>query len=350
MDYSLIITLLGFLFAARLLGIPATLTGIGLYYAVGFFGYWPVIAVIGLLCALLLGGIYMVRRSVTGAFAVFLSIGFVGFSWFLSRFSKLADSLGRLFPCSQIFSWLLTLYPGQNFIERTREDIVQRGAEYIEEGKVDVEMDRSGTQLVNEAHMHAKRAGIHLSNGEVFIGIVLAVISIRPFPFTWVNPPTWVGAVLSVTFVVVVMLRLTAVNALLYHQPTLDQGIARLHVMRDWNNAVSNGVSAWWYLTLIRAMTNVSEDGYHFYLDWVLREAIVGSGADKLDVWVSLWKPLRSFNEADVRGITPSEASKLLYGVDVFASPKFADLGYADAPINNTKDATESPLEAGDLN
>ncbi|QLG62644.1 hypothetical protein [Halorarum salinum] len=349
MDYSPIIVLLGIPFAVHLFGRLATFTGILLYFTIIFFGYWPIIVVIGLISVPILGMFYKLRKSPTGAMTVYLSLWFVGVNWVLSRLSEVAYLSGRLIPISQIFEWFLHLYLSRDFIENTRENVVQRGADYIERGEVDVEMDRSGKELVQEAQAHADRAGIPLSNGEMIIGVAFAMISIRTPPFAWANPPTWVGVVLSVTLVVVVMLRSTAVDALLYRSPSVDEGVARLYAIRAWNSQVASGLSAWYKLTQIRGMTEISEEAYYFYLDWVLRERIMGSGVTKYSV-LRLRKPIISFIIAEVDDITPSEASLQLFDQDVFTSPEFAALGYADKTSNDTEDTAELRSGVADLN
>lgn len=221
---------------------------------------------------------------------------------------------------------VLGLYPGEDFIRNRREDVVQRGIKYHERG--DVEIKDSPETLARDTRQAYDEAGRRLSNGEAVLGLTLAGITLLPsnspsVPYSELLSSPVVGASLSGALVLVVTLRLSALDMVLVRDPVDSEELVRLAVYRDWNRTMSSGVEVVKTLLMFRVMRSINDSAYDFYLDWVFERNINGEGAGTIELLLELRRPMFAFHVAKREDISPSEASLELYGRNVFSEFTF---------------------------
>jgi hypothetical protein len=217
-------------------------------------------------------------------------------------------------------------YPGKDFINNRREEVVQRGIKYHERG--DVEIEDSPETLARDTRQAYDDAGRRLSNGEAVLGLTLVGVTLLPsnsptVPYSELLSSPAVGASLSVALVLVVTLRLSALDMVLVRDPADSEELAQLAVYRDWNRTMSSGAEVVKTLLMFRVMRSINDSAYDFYLDWVFEKDINGEGAGTIELLLELRRPMFAFHIAEREGISPSEASNELYGWDVFSQFSF---------------------------
>lgn len=317
-----------------------------------FFGVLPAVLVLGvsqlleILGATVLAGLLVVgvtvlyvalvwfRRSFWEALVDIATLSLVTVGWVISKFATAIRKLGSVISFMSWVKAILGLYPGKNFIENRREDVVQRGIKHHERG--DVEIEDSPETLARKTRQAYDNAGRRLSNGEAVLGLTLAGVTLLPsnsstIPYSELLSSSAVGACLSVALVLVVTLRLSALDMVLVHDPPETEEIARLAVYQDWNKTMSNGAEVVKALLMFRAMRSINDSAYNFYLDWVFERNINGEGAGTIELILELRRPMFVFHIAEREGITPSEASHELYGWDIFSQFSFG-LGEGQSP------------------
>lgn len=119
--------------------------------------------------------------------------------------------------------------------------------------------------------------------------------------------------------VLVVTLRLSALDLVLVRDPDETEELTRLAVYRDWNDTMSNGVEVVKTLLMFRAMRSINDSAYDFYLDWVFERNINGEGVGTIELLLELRRPMSAFHIAEREDITPSQASRELYGWDILS-------------------------------
>lgn len=257
-------------------------------------------------------------------FALLLTV----FSTFVNRIELIGTLSSPRRGFQSIYSW----YPGSQFTKELREDFVEIGTENVREGTIEIE--KSPDVLAKEAREAYDNAGQLLSDGETNIALALVVVSFLPFlpnnlsPPAWLTPPTWTGAVLSVTLLIAVGLRQAALDVVLYQDVTEDESRERLAAISAWNQYMSNGAKILKVLAQFRAVKSISPTASNYYLNWAFRESITGDGADTLGL-ISQWRELMCFTIADRQEISLREASKQL----PFSIKKFEE-DYAEAESN----------------
>lgn len=317
---------------------------VGILLAALFFGPLPVVLALAtlqlleILSAAVLVGLLSVgmilfyaalvwfRRSLFEAVVDVGAVCLVAVGWFVSKFANAIRKLGSIISFMSWVKAVLGLYPGKDFIERRWEDVVQRGTKYHDRGEVEIE--DSPETLARETRQAYDDAGRRLSNGEAVLGLTLAGVTLLPsnssiVPYSEILSSPVVGAGLSVALVLVVTLRLSALDMVLVRDPADTDDLARLAVYRDWNRTMSNGVEVVKTLLMFRAMRSINDSAYEFYLDWVFERNINGEGVGTIELILELSRPMLAFHIAERDGITPSEASRKLYEWDVFSQFSF---------------------------
>lgn len=258
------------------------------------------------------------RSTAIRDFGTILLAGLLsGVSTFVSRI----EAVGTIPSSRQFFKRGFSYFPGENFTKETREDFVNRGAQYIQEDALNVQ--KSKEKLVQDIQVAHNNSGQFLSDGESNIALALAVISFIPFITEnvirsfWFTSPEWVGAVLSVAILTAVSLRHATLDVVLYHDVTANEDQEKLVMMSEWNQYLSNGAKVLRAITLFRAIKAISTTAYDHYLDWVLEESIKRDGVDSMGL-LSQWRELMCFVTADRRDISPAEASKQLFSENIF--------------------------------
>jgi hypothetical protein len=274
------------------------------------------------------------RRSVVKALIDLGALGLVTIGWLISKFATAVRRLGSIIS---VMSWIkgaLGLYPGKEYIATLREEFVERGVQYHERG--DVEIDDSAETLARETREAYNDAGRRLSNGEAALGLALAGVTLLPanvpsVPYSELLSSPAVGATLSVSLVIVVTLRLSALDMILYRDPAESEDLGRLAVYRDWNRAMMSGTEVVKTLLMFRVMRSINDAAFDFYVDWVFERNINGEGAGVLELLLELRRPIYVFNIAKRRGISPSQASRDICGWNVFSQFSFGP--GADEPV-----------------
>lgn len=306
--------------AGTALIIGLVLTGlyslVGLKYTITVIGL--VIAALSISMLIALSGGQTSRSTAIKDFGTVILAGLLsGVSTFVSRI----EAVGTIPSSRQFFKKGFSYFPGEKFTKNTREDFVNRGAQYIQEDTLEVQ--NSQQTLVQDIRVAHNNAGQFLSDGESNIALALAVISFVPFipenvaRLFWFTTPEWVGAVLSMAILIAVGLRHAALDVVLYHDVTADEDQERLVMMAEWNQYLSNGAKVLRAIALFRAIKAISTTAYDHYLDWVLEESIKRDGVDSIGL-LSQWRELMCFVTADRRDISPAEASKQLFGENIF--------------------------------
>lgn len=309
-----------------------------------FFGVLPVVLalvisqLLGILGATVLVGLSTVgvtvlyvalvwfRRSLWVALVDIGALCLVTVGWGISKFATAIRKLGTIISFMAWVKAVLGLYPGKDFIKNRREDVVQRGIKYHERGEVEIE--DSPETLARDTRQAYDEAGRRLSNGEAALGLTLTGVTLLPsnsptVPYSELLSSPAVGASLSVALVLVVTLRLSALDMVLVRDPGDSEELARLAVYRDWNRTMSSGAEVVKVLLMFRVMRSINDSAYDFYLDWVLEKGINGEGAGRIELLLELRRPMFAFHIAEREGISPSEASRELYGWDVFTEFSF---------------------------
>jgi|GEM_PF-3147595 len=323
---GILVSLVAFILSGLLFGfLPVTLVAI-LYQALEMVGMTVVLGVLATGTLLFYGALAIFRRSLWKALIDLFSFGVFFIGWLISKFATAVRRVGLVITLTSALRNTLNLYPGRQFARNRREEIAERAIKYYERG--DVEIDDSAEKIVREIQEEYSEAGRRLSNGESVLALALAGITILPsnsniVPYaSFLNSQT-VGAVLSVGLVLVVALRLSALDMALVKNPSPDDHIARLATYRDWNQTLSSGVEVINRMLMFRLMYGISDLAYDFYIDWVFDKNFNGHGAGHLDVFYELRKPIFCFTTAQRRGISPTEASQERYGRNVFADFNF---------------------------
>lgn len=309
-----------------------------------FFGVLPVVLILVVSQLLeMLGSTVLVLLSGVG-----VTVFYAALVWFRRSFwvalvdigafclvtagwgvSKFATAIRRLGTIISFMGWtkaVLGLYPGKDFIKNRREDVVQRGIKYHERGEIEIE--DSPKTLARDTRQAYDDAGRRLSNGEAVLGLMLAGVTFLPsnspiVPYSELLSSGAVVASLSVALVLVVTLRLSALDMVLVRDPEDSEELARLAVYRDWNRTMSSGVEVVKTLLMFRVMRSINDSAYDFYLDWVFEKDINGEGVGTIELLLELVRPMFAFHIAEREGISPSEASLELYGWDVFSQFSF---------------------------
>lgn len=316
-----------------------------------FFGVLPVVLalvisqLLGILGATVLVGLFAVgvtvlyaalvwfRRSLWVALVDIGALCLVTVGWCISKFATAIRKLGTIISFMAWVKAVLGHYPGKDFIKNRREDVVQRGIKYHERGEVEIE--DSPETLARDTRQAYDEAGRRLSNGEAAFGLTLASVTLLPpnsptVPYSELLSSPAVGASLSVALVLVVTLRLSALDMGLVRDPRDSEELARLAVYRDWNRTMSSGAEVVKALLMFRVMRSINDSAYDFYLDWVLEKGINREGARSIELLLELRRPMFAFHIAERESISPSEASSELYGWDVFSEFNFGPGGFVE--------------------
>ena len=325
------------------MGNALALVAVGLLAAL-FFGVLPVVLTLVVSQLLeILGPTVLVGLSAVGVTVLYAALVWfrrsfwvalidvgalclVTVGWVVSKFATAIRRLGAIISFMGWVKAVLGLYPGKDFIKNRREDVVQRGIKYHERG--DVEIEDSPETLARDTRQAYDDAGRRLSNGEAVLGLTLAGVTLLPsnsttVPYSELLSSPAVGASLSVALVLVVTLRLSALDMVLVRDPADSEELARLAVYRDWNRTMSSGAEVVKTLLMFRVMRSINDSAYDFYLDWVFEKDINGEGAGTIELLLELRRPIFAFHIAEREGISPSEASLELYGWDVFSQFSF---------------------------
>jgi hypothetical protein len=287
------------------------------------------------------------RGSLWKALIDLLEFGLVAVGWVVSKFATAIRRLGSLVS---IMSWVkgtLGLYPGRNFIDNRREGIVERGIKHVERG--DVEITDSRETLVQETREAYDKAGRQLSNGEAVLGLSLAIVTLLPsnisiVPYSELLSSPTVAAGLSIALVLVVAIRLSALDLALARDPDPTENKARLAVYRDWNQTVVGGTDVVKVFVMLRVMYGISDSAYDFFIDWIFERDINGEGAGKIELIHELPKPIFAFYLAERDDMSPSEASRELFAWDVFSSFDFGPSKSKSPPEDGEPYILESTL------
>ena len=266
------------------------------------------------------------RRSFTKALADLGALCLVAVGWAVSKFATAIRRLGSILSFMSWIKAVLGFYPGRQFIEKRREDIIQRGVEHHNRGNI--EINESPEKLAREARQEYDNAGRRLSNGEAILGIALAGVLLLPsnaprIPFAEMLNSQIIGGVLSVSLVLVVTLRLSVLDMVLIRDPSVEEDIARLAGYREWNRTMSSGAEVVTSFLMFRAMHGINDSTYNFYLDWVFEKNVNGEGAGLIELVYELWRPIFAFHVAARDGMTPTEASHEIFGWNVFSEFSF---------------------------
>ena len=266
-----------------------------------FFGVLPVVLalvisqLLGILGATVLVGLSAVgvtvlyaalvwfRRSLWVALVDIGALCLVTVGWCISKFATAIRKLGTIVSLMAWVKAVLGLYPGKDFIKNRREDIVQRGVQYHERGEIEIE--DSPEILARDTRQAYDEAGRRLSNGEAVLGLTLTGVTLLPsnsptVPYSELLSSPAVGASLSVALVLVVTLRLSALDMVLVRDPADSEGLARLAVYRDWNRTMSTGAEVVKALLMFRVIRSINDSAYDFYLDWAFEKDINGEGQE----------------------------------------------------------------------
>ena len=316
----------GFLLAALFFGVLPVVLVIVVSQLLQTLGVTVLLGLSAVGVAILYTALVWFRRSFSKALADVGAFCLVTVGWAVSKFATAIRRLGSIISFMSWIKAILGLYPGKDFVKNRREDVVQRGIKFHERG--DFEIEDSPEILARETRQAYDDAGRRLSNGEAVLGIMLATVTLLPsnsqtVPYSTLLSSSAVGASLSVALVLVVTLRLSALDMVLVRDPADSEELARLAVYRDWNKTMSNGVEVVKTLLMFRVMRSINDSAYDFYLDWVFEREINGEGAGTIELLLELRRPMFAFHIAEREGISPSEASHEIYGWDVFTQFSF---------------------------
>jgi len=290
------------------------------------------------------------RRSFWVALVDIGALCLVTVGWGVSKFATAIRRLGTIISFMGWVKAVLGRYPGKDFINNRREEVVQRGIKYHERG--DVEIEDSPETLARDTRQAYDDAGRRLSNGEAVLGLTLVGVTLLPsnsptVPYSELLSSPAVGASLSVALVLVVTLRLSALDMVLVRDPADSEELARLAVYRDWNRTMASGVEVVKTLLMFRVMRSINDSAYDFYLDWVFEKDINGEGVGAIELLLELRRPVFAFHIAEREGISPSKASLDLYGWDVLSQFSFgpgADHSPPDETPTSRLDAVLLPF------
>jgi len=316
----------GFLLGALFFGVLPVVLVLVVSQLLEILGMTVVVGLSAVGVAVLYTALVWFQRSFWKALADVGALCLVTAGWVVSKFATAIRRLGSIISFMSWVKAVLGLYLGKDFIKNRREDVVQRGIEFHERGEVEIE--DSPETLARETRQAYDDAGRRLSNGEAVLGLALAGVTLLPFnsaavPYSELLSSSAVGASLSVALVLVVTLRLSALDMVLVRDPVDSENLARLAVYRDWNKTMSSGAEVVKTLPMFQVMRSINDSAYDFYLDWVFEKDINGEGAGTIELLLELRRPMFAFHIAEREGITPSEASHELYGWDVFSQFSF---------------------------
>lgn len=332
------------LFAALFFSILPVVLALFTSQLLGILGATVLVGLSAVGVTVLYAALVWFRRSLWVALVDVGALCLVTVGWGISKFATAIRKLGTLISFMTWVKAVLGLYPGKDFIKNRREDIVQRGIEYHERGEIEIE--DSPETLARDTRQAYDEAGRRLSNGEAVLGLMLAGVTLLPsnsptVPYSGLLNLPAVGATLSVALVLVVTLRLSALDMVSVRDPTDSEELARLVVYRDWNRTMSSGAEVVKAFLMFRVMRSINDSAYDFYLDWVIKKDINGEGAGTIELLLELRRPMLAFHIAELEGISPSEASRELYGWDVFS-------GFSFGPGENHSPPDEIPTSRFD--
>ena len=276
-----------------------------------------------------------------------LEFGLVAVGWIVSKFATAIRRLGSLVSFISYIKAILGLYPGKRFIEDRREGVVERGIDHVERG--DVEVTDSRETLVQDTREAYDKAGRQLSNGEAVLGLTLAGVTLLPpksplVPHSELLSSPVIGAGLSIALVLVVGIRLSALDLVLVRDPDPAENKARLAVYRGWNQAIAGGTDVVKIFLMLRVMYGISDSAYEFFIDWIFERNLNGEGVGKVELVRELPKAVFAFYLAERDNITPSEASQKLFGWDVFTFFEFGPSEEESSPEDREPYILESSL------
>jgi len=330
---SWLVLLVLYIISVNLLGTIPTIIGFSLYFLHPVVPL-PIFAGLVILFIVLYSfALHKLQGSISAVLFGWISLAVVAVGWVISRLARISWVLGHLLPVSKIFDWFVSKYPGEGFVKEVRRNFVSRAEAYIENGVVEV--DESSEDLAREAQEYYNSAGTTLSNGEVLLAVGLAVVGMAPGELFGINIPSGTAAALSIVFVLIVMLRLSILDVLLFENPSSDQNPSRLLVIRDWNQGVAGGSFGFWRVVILKATWGISKAAYEFYLDWVFYESLVRNEPrninliSKYNAARSLLKPFLAIVIADSYGITYREAAERWAGGDIFQLDEYPHLEFA---------------------
>lgn len=214
-----------------------------------------------------------------------------------------------------------------------RRDFSSRAELYIENGIVEVE--ESTDQLAQEAREYYKSAGTTLSNGDAAVAASLTTLGLIPNEILGIHLSTEVAAVLTIIFLMVVMLRLSILDALLFSNPSSNQEPEKLLIIRDWNQGVASGILGFWRLVTLRVIKRLSQAAYDFYFDWVFYNSLVKNepgrinAATKISAGSSLGKPFIAIVVAEMDGTGYRKTAEKWVGEDIFTVEQYPHLQFA---------------------
>ena len=344
---STLVFAFGVLFAVLFFGALPVLLALGVYHFQGLVGTPVLLGSFLIAIVVLYAALVWFRRSLLKALADLGALGLAATGWAISKFATAIRRLGSLLS---FMSWIkagLGFYPGRQFIEKRREDLIQRGVEHYERGNI--EINESPETLAQEARQEYDKAGRRLSNGEAILGIALAGVLLLPsnasvIPITELLNSQIIGSVLSISLVLVVALRLSALDMVLVRDPSVEENLARLAGYREWNRTMTSGAEVVKSLLMFRAMHSINESAYDFYLDWVFERNINGEGVGLIEVIHEVWRPLFAFHIAERDEMTPTQASRELFGWNVFSEFRFGPGAEDPVPEQKTSSRIDSVL------
>lgn len=328
-------SILGVLVAALLFGMLPVILIIAGHNVISLTGWIGIALPVLLLLALLTASLVNFRGSFRTGFADVIAIFLAVFGWIVSKF---ATSIRRIGSVISLFTWITSLfgrYLGTNFVEDRREELVERGIKYYEQGDVDIQSEQE--ELARQTREHYADAGRSLSNGEAFLGIAIAAIALIPSStsviqvFPWIQSPVII-AIISSAVVLVVTLRLAALELVLVRDPPVSAHPVRLAVYEDWNRRMSRGTELVQTLLMIRAIHAISPDAYDFFIDWIFERNFGEGSAGKIELLYELRQPIIAFHFADRNNVSPVEAAEDRYGWNVFAEFDFGPGAEDPAP------------------
>lgn len=277
------------------------------------------------------------RRSWSRAVVDLLEFSFVFVGWVISKFATAIRRLGRIIFFMSVVKSLLSQYPGGEFIQDRRDEIVERGIERIENSNK--EITDSPETIIQETRNAYDVASRQLSNGEAVLGISLAGVTLLPpdfalVPYSELLSSALTGAILSVALVLVVAIRTSALDIVMIRNPTADQNKKRLALYRDWNQAVAGGTDVVKVFVIMRVMYGISDSSYDFFVDWIIERQYSGEGVGFIELIRELSVPMFIFVLAERSNLTPSEASQQQFGWDVFSWFEFGPSKSKSPPEN----------------
>lgn len=302
------------------------LGAIAAYGIIQNYGITPLLLMVAGVSVLLFIALYDRHQSTTKAGYNILLIWSTVPAWLLSKTASAIRFIGGVFPFNSVYERIFSFIVGQQAVLDRRERIIEIGIELIESGEVEVDQTRE--ELEEAIRRTYDESGRKISNGEAAFGFALAGVGMFQ-----IGSPILM-TLLSISLALSVAIRVTALQRVMFRNPSLVDQKSELAVMLGWNKAMGDGAEILKFFTISKAMVAIDQDVYEVYSNHIARKSVKKGRANFSDL-LDLYRPMMVLYRSKNRDEGPIATSFDLYGENVFDGiyyepPKEEDSEFAD--------------------